>query len=386
MRQSALLILTVLCAAAASGAAADYKSEYKAYNAAIAEGDVDKALDHGEAAWRQAEDALGETATTAILAYNYAVLVAAIDPSKSLEAFDRAIKIAEADGGHSISLKEAILRRSEARVRSNYENNAPIEELDALLMTADSSDATMSEAQVLGWRTLAVARIGSRKYAQAKVAADTGAAIAARLDPPAPVLQREILFLAGLARVAGVNRTEEEVYEAVVLFDRTTQLFPPQKDIDHFDRLLAKTIAWRQSLGALADSYGSIPTIKTGSRLPDGEDLKSAYERANARSSVDKQYSWETPPPAICAQQLSWRERKLPKYPRSAIVKGSIGAILIGYDVNGIGVERSVILADFASAGFGAAAVESMKDWRLEPGSDPACWKNLVTNFNFIMN
>lgn len=372
---------------AVSPAFADYKSEYKDYKAAIESRNLEKALEHGEAAWREAETEIGETTTTAVLAYNYAMLAAFAEPAKAIEAFDRAIAIAQKNGDPgAIPLQEALLRRAEARVRVDLENGALAKDLEALLDAADPADEALVEAQALGWRTLAMFQIRSRQFNRAKVTADSGVALASRLDPPDRRLQREILFLAGLARVAGDFRTETDVIEAIALFDRSAQLFPPQKDIDHFDPLLAQTVAWRQSVKALAESYGSTPTIKSGSRLPDGEDLKAAYEQANARSSLEDEFYWETPHPDGCVAPDIWSERKPPSYPPRALRKGSIGAILVGYDVDGTGVTRTVVLADFAEAGFGAAAVESMKDWRLKPGLDPACWKNKITIFMFVIN
>jgi len=385
MRPFLRFILTAAFALGASAADADYKSEYKAYNSAIAAGGIAAALKHGEAAWREAEAEFGDATTTAILAYNFAVLVAETDPAKSLKAFDRAIEIAgKADG--AVPLAEARLRRAEARVRAEFENKAYADDLGALLAASDpAASGSAVEAQALGWRTIAFVRVNARKFRQAKAAADAGALLGSRIDPPYPRLQREILFLAGLSRVAGDQRNEEDVVEAVALFDRAAQLFPPQRDIDHFDPLLAKIVGWRETVWTIANSYGSMPIIRTGSRLPDGADLKSAYESAVARSGVENQFRWETPRPAACEADI-WEKRKPPIYPSGAQRKGFIGAILIGHDLDGVGVARTVVLTDFTNAGFGLAALESMRNWRLKPGLDPACWKNNVTIFSFVLN
>jgi hypothetical protein len=385
--RSILGAAAAVCVIAAAPALADYKSEYKAYMAAINSGDAGAALNHGEAAWRQAEAEIGDNATTAILAYNYAVLAADVYPAKGVEAFNRAIELAETPAfAGAIPLQEALMRRAETRVRAEPDNDAFAKDLEALLSAADAGDATMIEAQAMGWRSLAAIRISEKKLDRARKAADVSVALSAKLDSPDPRLQREALFLAGLARIAGDMRTEQDVAEAIALFDRSALLFPPQRDIDHFDPLLAQAIAWRQSVKALAESYGGTPTIKLGSRLPDGEDLKAAYERADAKSALEEEFFWETPHPEICRTADIWSERKPPSYPTRALRKGGIGAILVGYDVDGTGVSRTVVLADFTEAGFGAAAVASMKDWRLKPGLDPACWKNLTTIFMFVLN
>jgi hypothetical protein len=274
-------------------AAADYKSEYKAYVAALDAGDYKAALNHGEAAWRQAETEIGGNATTAILAYNYAILAADVYPARGVEAFNRAIELAETSAfAGAIPLQEALMRRAETRVRAEPDNDAFTKDLEALLSAADADDATMIEAQAMGWRSLAAIRIREKKPDRARKAADASVALFAKLDPPDPRLQREALFLAGMARIAGDIRTEQDVAEAIVLFDRSASLFPPQRDIDLFDPLLAQAIAWRQSVKALAESYGGTPKIKLGSRLPDGEDLKAAYERADAKSALEDEFYW----------------------------------------------------------------------------------------------
>lgn len=367
-----------------SPAFADYKSEYRNYKAAIEAQDFDKALEHGEAAWREAEEEIGETTTTAILAYNYAMLAAPSDPARASEAFARAIAIAQkSENAGAIPLQDAIVRLAEARSRTDPDSSALAEELQRTLDAADPNDASSMEAQAIGFRTLAAFHILSKKYKRAQSAGDRGEALASRLNPPDPRLHREILFLAGLSRIAGDLRTELGVYEAVALFDKSFGLYPPQKDIDHFDPLLAQAIAWRQSVKALANSYGSTPAIPLGSRLPSGEDLKAAYERADARSNIDDEFYWETPHPDICNPAGMWRERKPPSFPARALRKGSVGAILVGYDLDGKGVARTVVLTDFTEAGFGDAALASMKDWRLNPGVGQACWKNLISIFLF---
>jgi len=385
MKAISRFFLTSICAFAVSAAAADYKSEYRSYNSAIAEGDRVAALTHGEAAWREAEAALGDAPTTAILAYNYAVLVAESNPSKSLEAFDRAIDIAQRSED-AIPLQEARLRRAEARVRAEFENKAYTDELNSLLAASDPTAAgSAAEAQALGWRTVAITKVTARQFNQGKSAADAGLKLGPRIEPPDLRLQRELLFLAGLTRVASDRRSEEDIVEAIALFDRAATLFPPQRDIDHFDPLLAKVIGWRETVGSIANSYGATPTIRTGTRLPDGADLKSAYENAVARSSLEDLYRWQTTRPAACDADI-WEKRKPPHYPAIAARRGFIGAILIGHDLDGVGVSRTVVLTDFTDAGFGAVALDSMKHWRLKPGLDPACWKNNITIFTFILN
>ncbi|MEX0644872.1 MAG: hypothetical protein WD076_06160, partial [Parvularculaceae bacterium] len=162
-------------------------------------------------------------------------------------------------------------------------------------------------------------------------------------------------------------------------------LFPPQKDIDHFDPLLARAISWRRSINAISSSVGADVKIRPGSRLPTGEDLATAYKRAMENNSEDDEYTWETPNPEHCPKENIWAERKPPSYPRSAINRWYVGAALVGYDLNDVGVERTVIIADFESAGFGAAAVKSMTKWRLVEPLPTECWKNYVTTFMFVI-
>jgi len=176
-------ILMMLAAAIiATNAAADYKSEYKAYRDAIAADDVDAAIEHGEAAWRQAEDEIGAQPTTAILAYNFATIIIVRSPLKAVEAFERALVITRDQPG-SLNADDISIRLSDARLIAEPNNKARADELEAMLNQHNADEVDLQMAQTMGWRTLAAYYLREEKFSKAKESADAALGIAPRLDP-----------------------------------------------------------------------------------------------------------------------------------------------------------------------------------------------------------
>ena len=60
------------CSSGAMEAEPTHLREFAAYQAAFAKGDLSATIEHARTAWQAAELELGDSATTAILAYNYA--------------------------------------------------------------------------------------------------------------------------------------------------------------------------------------------------------------------------------------------------------------------------------------------------------------------------
>lgn len=367
-------------------AAADYKSEYKAYMAAIDAGDHAKALEHGEAAWRQAEGEIGDESTTAILAYNFARLAYDVAPASALAAFERATAIT-AQGKGPLSGPELSLTIADLKLRLDFENQARADALEDILKKEGDGVEALTTARA--WRTLASAKLGTSDLLQSRNAADRAIERASQIQPREDRLLAESLIVGAIARLAKHERTERDIVEAVALFGEAFPLFPPQADIDHFDPLLARALSWRHSIWALIQSDEMKPVIDriygSETRIPTGEDLESAYKRAAGKENPGDWFRFAAPHPAGCDIEIRWLERKPPKYPRQALRKLNVGSILIGYDLNETGVERAVILADFPESGFGEAVVESMKEWRLAKPAAEECRKNHATHFAFIV-
>lgn len=375
-----LLATAAIFALLSSPASADYKSEYQTYSSAIASGDTAGALSHGEAAWRAAETELGDVQTTAVLAYNFGRLASMYSAQKAIEPFGRALEIAaKVDTG--LNRADIALRLAEARVIADPSNTELAQALAGSLKAAPEDEGTL-DARARGWRTLAAFEIAIGDYNSAMSSADQAVALAQSVKPLDKRLLREALNSAGVARVVGSSHRQKHLLDAIDLLDRALDLFPSQESIDGFDRLYADTIAWRLSIRTFASS---LP--KSGSRPGSGVDPEKLL-RAASKFDADSMVKWRMERPAFCKVDRIedvWSERKPPKYPTPARNDGNVGTILIGYDLNATGVERAIILADFSAAGFGDAAVESMKDWKLASPQPEECRKNRLMYFTFYL-
>lgn len=384
-RIAAVAIAAVIFVAPAS---ADYKIAYKAYMAALDISDLAAAMRHGEAAWRAAETELGDHATTAVLAFNFANLVADFQPTKAGEAYARALAITEAGIG-ALAAPDLRVRLAEAKVRASAdqprkEQKQLLELLDSLLEAHPALASESPEAHARGWRTVAMLRMRSGQTPKSRRAADLAIESAAALDPIDGRLLAESLVIGAIARLSSTDRDDTDVIEAIALLDRSFPLFPPQKDIDSFDRLLAQAMAWRLSTNPIADSKDSL-RFTTGTRLVSSNDMKRAFERANIARSPQDMYKWEPSTFAGCIGDIKWKERPSAEFPVQALNRGFIGSIIVGYDLNATGVERVVLLSDFPDAGFGEAAVKAIKKWTLAAPPSPACSKNHITFYTFTL-
>lgn len=379
-----LIIVAWLCSATL--ALADYKSEYKLYNEAFAAGDIARAAQHGEAAWRAAEDELGDHAITAILAYNYGRLMAAYAPAKALEAYERALAITQMGIG-SLDAQELQIRTGNMRLTLDIKNKEVAESLEALLSAAEQRSDPPTEALSLGWKTVAIHKSQRNKIDDANDAADKAIIHARALDPRDPRLLAETLILGATLRLARPYRSEDDIFDMVLLLDESFPLFAPQRSIHQFDTLLARAMQLRATAGALARSDELRPFVGrgSGSRLQTGENLRQAYDRAVAENDIYSQVTWADGTPGYCTRTLVWADRPDPSYPRKAIQNSYIGAVIVGYDLSETGVEKAVVLADADRAGFGDAVVKAMEKWTLGQTVPPDCRKNHLVYFTFII-
>jgi hypothetical protein len=369
-------------------ALADYKAEYKAYMAAIEAGDLPAALKYGEAAWRAAETELGTAATTAVLAYNYAALAGPFLPERAIEPYERALALT-LKGYGELSVIDIKVRIAEAEVRMNESaainvRKDRVDALEALLESHPELATESPEAYARGWRTYAAQKLDFGRNPQARRAADIAIAAASTLEPPDRQLYVDTLIIGAIARLTSKFRETQDVVEAVALLNRSFALFPPQKDIDSFDRQLAMAMSWRLSVYALALNLDSA-SFRTGTRLVRGDEFARALESVQTRPSPEALFKWSAPLAQNCSTELSWEDRESPVFPRADLNKGNIGAIIIGYDLNESGIDRTVILSDFTGTGFREVALRTMLAWRLKRPPPAECRKNHIQLFTFAI-
>jgi len=376
-----LIAAALLAAAPIAEAFADYKADYRAYVAALEAGDAVAAIEAGKKTWRAAEAELGDHKTVAVLAFNYANIVAPSDPAAAVEPYERALALARA-GVSDLSAPELEIALLDSRFRSD-DADATKSALRDALDTYAASGAPATDRTIGAWRTLALVAIGTRTRNPSFDEADGYLAEAERIAPPDQQSLAEAQLLSGMVRIAGDRRSAQDIAEAVVLLDKAIASYAPQESIDRFDPQLALSLAWRQSIRALIESAGSAPQFRTGSRIATSDDLQKAYERATA--SYDPQADRPLFKDETAGCQIEWKKRTPPPFPKGALVKSAIGAVLVGFDLGNDGVDRAVVLADLYGTGFGAAAVKSMADWRVANPPPAECRKNNLTFFSFVI-
>ncbi|MHA7870912.1 MAG: hypothetical protein ACX939_01040, partial [Hyphococcus sp.] len=155
--------------------------------------------------------------------------------------------------------------------------------------------------------------------------------------------------------------------------DKAIALFPPQTSIETFDPQLAAAAAWLEAANALAVSE-EIPVSRTGSPT-----LKKARDL-----DINARITWNPPRPASEDCTLDWR-REPPKFPADASREGYVGAVLIGYHVEGARVAGARVLAEAPAAStFGEVSLASMDDWTLEAEAPAHCQANRLAVFKFV--
>jgi len=342
-------------------------TEYKAYMAALDAGDRDAAARHSKAAWEAAEQALGDHQLTAILAFNYAQQVFISDPEAALIALRRADALVQIG---LVELPETELRLYTAY--AEYAINDRSKEARALreaLIAAENlnpDEVTMDEASM--WFQLAQGDIKRKKYIQAIEAGDKAEAIINRHDPDNIDFMARVLLMRGVAKLMTLPRTSDDIIAAHVDIDRAYRLPPPQKDFESFDPTFARLIAWDLALHAVMDGQ------KQWKRMPGtNEEPRPIFE-----SDIGA--------PEDCG--IEWAYYSVPEYPRKARWSGSLGAVVIVYEISDTGeILTPRILSEVPGALFGEIALKAFKTWRLEstPADHPGCRVNKIMHFEFVI-
>jgi hypothetical protein len=215
---------------------------------------------------------------------------------------------------------------------------------------------------------LAVDDLAQRRYPEAVAsAAAADAAILAAL-PDDYQARAQALTIGGVARLVPTPRNAEDVKVAMTAFESAAKLFPPQADIDSFDPLLAQALAWRGAAGAAWANLGE----------------EGWPGDCTLATCVLYSFTQPSPPADVC--EVDWVKKTAPDYPKTGLRKGYIGAVIVGFRLgDDMAVHDERVLAEVPTAEFGAAALKSMKAWRLAhpPSNLLGCRDNYITMFSF---
>ncbi len=347
----------------------EYLAEYKLYNQALDDGDAEAAARHGRAAWQAAETALGDHRLTAILAYNYGKLVLFSDANAALPALERAKELLDA-GVAELPAGELGVYFAYAQFVVSGDGRRRKNRLRQALM--DFGEAGYADPNVASmWLHVATNDVNDKQYDRAKESAKFAEAAISVSRPNESRLLAQAILLSGIARLVPFPREISDVRAAHEDFTRAEQLFPLQKNLETFDKVLAKILVWHAAARAALHSEGE-------TAFPEGEESLPAASRPFAF------YFEEAKPQYECGYE--WDKRVPPRFPFRAELQGHIGAVLIGYRLgDDIFVHDARILAETSSDPFGKTALKSMENWRLKapPPDDPACRENRITQFTF---
>ena len=368
-----IFIPFVLAAVAARADNQQYLVEYRAFREALAAGNGDAAASHARSAWQAAETELGSHHTTGILAYNYGRLVVFYDAGHSLAPLRRVSEL-QASGTVDLSTTEFQMYMDYAEFATNGFRQPQAKKLRKSLETFEEGRAESSPDAASIWLRLAASDLAAERFRSALKTATRAEATIASVLPDQPRELAEAILIAGIARLVPYPRTVDDVQTAHNDFGRARRLFSPQQDIDTFDPLLAQILAWNGAASAALHSLGK-------KEYPDHADTDSRSDPG------PKMFEYQLDESIDCAK-VAWLEKPAPRFPISALRRGSIGAVFVGYRLGeDLAVHDARILAEVPAAEFGETALRTMAQWRAEalPAGGPACHQNLVTQFTFVI-
>jgi TonB family protein len=222
------------------------------------------------------------------------------------------------------------------------------------------------------WLNLATYDVKEEQYREARESAARAESVVRLVAPDSTYALAEAILLGAVARLAPYPRTAEDIRAARDGFDRAIRLFPPQKDLDSFDPLLAKLLAWDMAAGSLGETLGI-----EGDR----------DDESTASPPRPPLFEYQQDASVECAD-VEWVERHAPAYPTRALREGMNGAVFLGYRLDeDLKVKDARVLAEVPVAKFGEMAVRALAEWQAKamPSGDPVCYRNLTTSILFVI-
>ncbi len=352
-----------------------YMAEYQLYSQALQDGDVATAEKHGLAAWSAAEDELGDHELTAVLAYNYGQLVLFTNTENAVKALRRANTLQNRGHG-SLPAEELQLYLAYSQFSTSQGKRRDANELRKALNEIEAVQPEPNSDRVAMWLLLAWSDLHNDRFRHAQESADKAKNAIEAVMPNDTESMAQALLVGGVAQLVRLPRKVQDVVDAHEKFADIMDLYPPQKDVETFEKRFAQAIAWNAAADA---AYLS---------LPEAEQRRVALHDTDGDGKDDDSHYFESAKgrPVDCGSE--WLERDSPDYPRLSEIRGYIGAAIIVFDLDeGLTVKNPRILAEVPQATFGDISLKSMDSWRLKnpPVDHPGCRKNLLTQFTFII-
>ncbi len=348
---------------------ATYQSEYSAYNQAVENGDREAAERHGRAAWQLAEETLGDHQVTGVLAFNYGQLVIFSNAEDARAALRRAKKLRE-DGLVELPEIDLDLFLAYSEFAFNRQRLHQTNRLRETLLAVEASGISTIDTATM-WLHLAAADFKNKRYKQAILAAEKAENTFTNVAPEQYQQIGNAIVIAGAAKIIPFPRKIEDVVDAHENFERAIRLFPPQKDFESFDLVLAQAYGWFSAADAAIGTMG----FDHREVIPE-----------NDRPPLPPLFA--VPPDAPKTCNVEWESRPPLKYPTGANIRGYIGAVIAVFDIgDDLLVHNPRILTEVPIKTFSREILKNMDKWKLKspPSSHPYCRQNLSTTFHFII-
>lgn len=347
-------------------------AHYRAYLAALAQGDYAAAEASADAALAASDARDGDGGRTAVLALNLAMVrLLGESDAEAVAPAERALAIAERTGeasGVQLSLARLIVAHSHFAAAPNEAVVAPLfAALDASAQARDSEDAIYGAALDLAFWTFTQERYEESRRAWAVVGEFAEGSLygpeyargRARMGEGAAIMLGE-LRRNGRTRRARLN--EEIAVEAHAAFDEGVRLLTPLAEIETptgelsiAQSALAEALAWR---GVLRAKMGS-----------DGQDIPESAEAQGDADGFFEMASAAIDPRPRCL--ITKTSGDVPRFPPAAQEAGLIGAVVVRLRVEENGeVSESGVVSAVGSSLFVSAVERVNHRWGVERRED----------------
>lgn len=257
------------------------------------------------------------------------------------------------------------------------DNAHALKVLRELMEEREAEGLTPSLVAARAWRLLAVNDLEKERYDRAVRYSDYAEKHIMEAAPDVWRDVAEVLVINGITRIVGSRRSEQDIEEAYIYFDRAIDLFPAQDDIETFDALLAITLAWQSAAksAASSDIRSGRPTGTHNSEIP-------------VKNEGTSKVRWTSSERQRRKCKLEWVKREPPEFPYKERSRESLGAVLIGYDVseNGAVMNERVLAEVPGKSMFGDVSLQSMASWELKMPTPTECRRNRLARFNFTLS
>lgn len=348
---------------------ATYQSEYSAFTQAIENGDREGAERHGRAAWQLAEETLGDHQLTGVLAFNYGQLVLFTDAKEARTALQRADQLQRA-GFVNLPKEDLQLFLAFTKFMVDGERRRDVgpirNQLDARIINGDKPTPEVAKI----WLHVAFSDHEAKFYPAARKSAVIAERAIAEALPDDYRGRAQAIIIGAVSILIPQPRSIEEIQRAHNELTDAMRLFPPQKDIESFDPILAEVIAWDGL------TFGAILSMNRND-YPDHENMDFDDPKNQYPTFIEGEKS-------AAACNIAWSKSPI-DYPSEQARDAHMGAVVIGFDLPNDRPTNIKLLAEVPGKGFGASVLRNVHRWRLATPqlNEPACKANRILSVTF---